>query len=124
GPPAVFTTLGKSRRLFWAWLIYSAMMMPFGRLSRRETELVILRIAHLRRCEYERRHHERLARLAGVRHDEIDRTRHADLTSSPPRDQAMLSAVTQIVEHRDIDDTAWRRRSAHPNDAEHIEVLP
>lgn len=123
GPPAVFTTLGKSRRLFWAWLIYSAMMMPFGRLSRRETELVILRIAHLRRCEYERRHHERLARRAGVRHDEIDRTRHADLTSWPPRDQAMLNAVTQIVEHRDIDDTAWRRLSAHLDESEIIELL-
>ena len=43
--PNVFTTLGRQRGLFRAWLWYSAKMMPGGRLPRRETEMVILHIA-------------------------------------------------------------------------------
>ncbi len=43
--PNVFTTLGRQRSLFRAWLWYSSKMMPGGKLPRRETELVILRIA-------------------------------------------------------------------------------
>ena len=45
--PHVFTTLGRQRRLFRGWLLYSAMLMPFGRLPRHETELVILHIAYI-----------------------------------------------------------------------------
>jgi hypothetical protein len=30
----VFSTIGRARRLFKAWLVYSATMMPFGYLSR------------------------------------------------------------------------------------------
>ena len=44
-PPNIFTTLGQHPRLFRAWLRYSAHLMPFGELSRRDTELVILRVA-------------------------------------------------------------------------------
>lgn len=123
GPPAIFTTLGKSGRLFWGWLVYSAMMMPFGRLSRRETELVILRIAHLRRCEYERRHHEGLARRAGVPRYDIDRIGHADLSSWQARDRAILHAATQFVEQRDINDTAWAQLSTHLDESQIIELL-
>ena len=45
GPPNIFTTLGQHPRLFRAWLRYSAHLMPFGQLPRRDTELVILRVA-------------------------------------------------------------------------------
>ena len=46
-PPAVFLTLGRHRRLFWGWLLFAGALMPGGRLPRRETELVILRVATL-----------------------------------------------------------------------------
>jgi len=43
-PPAIFTTLGRGRRTFWGWLGFAASVLaPWGPLSRREQELVILR---------------------------------------------------------------------------------
>lgn len=57
----VFATLGRAPRLFRGWLIYSAMMMPFGYLNRRESELVILRVASLRGSAYELDQHRVIA---------------------------------------------------------------
>ncbi len=72
-PPAVFLTLGRHRRLFWGWLLFAGALMPGGRLTRRETELVILRVATLSGSDYELAQHRRLGRKAGLSTDEIDR---------------------------------------------------
>ena len=50
----------------WLWLGFARRLMPFGKLPRRDTELVILRVAHLRGCDYEWHHHVRLGKRAGV----------------------------------------------------------
>ncbi len=65
-PPAVFLTLGRHRRLFWGWLLFAGSLMPGGRLPRRETELVILRVATLSGNDYELTQHRRLGRRAGT----------------------------------------------------------
>lgn len=123
GPPNIFTTLGRRRGLFRAWLLYSATMMPFGRLPRRETELVILRIAHLRGCDYEWKHHERLARAAGVRDREITAVTLEDLSSWEPRRYALLLTATQFVRQRDLDETAWTQLREQFEDDEIVELL-
>jgi AhpD family alkylhydroperoxidase len=61
----LFTTLGQRQALFWGWAIYNARLLR-GRLPSVDTELVILRVAHLRSCEYELQHHRRLARKRGI----------------------------------------------------------
>ena len=71
GPPNVFTTLARHRRLFRRWLRFAGALMPGGRLPRADTELVILRVAHNCGCEYEWGHHERLGRRAGLSAGEI-----------------------------------------------------
>ncbi|MDQ8705268.1 carboxymuconolactone decarboxylase family protein [Streptomyces sp. LHD-70] len=60
--PALFLTLGRNRPLFRGWLRFAARLMPRGTLPRRDTELIILRVAHLCGCAYEFTHHERLGR--------------------------------------------------------------
>ena len=70
--PSVFTTLGCQHGLFRAWLWYSSKMMPAGKLPRRVTEPVILRIATNRRCDYENGHHVRIGRRVGVTTEEPD----------------------------------------------------
>ncbi len=57
----LFTTLGQRRLLFWTWLAYGGRLLR-GKLPTIDTELVILRVAHLRACEYELQHHRRMAR--------------------------------------------------------------
>ncbi len=46
GPPNVFTTLARHRRLFRRWLRFAGALMPGGLLARAESELLILRVAH------------------------------------------------------------------------------
>ena len=46
GPPNLFTTLARHRGLFRRWLRFASGLMPGGKLPRRDTELLILRVAH------------------------------------------------------------------------------
>jgi AhpD family alkylhydroperoxidase len=62
----LFNVLGQHRLLFLAWLPFSGMLLSFGKLSRKDVELVILRVGHLRACEYELQQHRRLAKSRGV----------------------------------------------------------
>lgn len=109
----LFSTLGRARRLFATWLVYSGMMMPFGVLSRRDSEMIILRVAHLRGCEYEWNHHTHLGRRAGI--DDAMRARIAEGPDSGwgPRERAMLVAAEQIVALRSVDDAAWTALAEH-----------
>src|SRR3954463_13400644 len=66
GPPALFTTLGRHRRLFRPWLRFAGRLMPGGKLPRADAELVILRVSVLCDCPYEWGHHERIALRAGL----------------------------------------------------------
>ncbi len=105
----IFSTLGRARGLFRGWLHYSAMMMPFGRISRHDTELVILRVAHLRGCQYELDHHTRLGARVGITPEIAQRVFDGPLAEGwRPNEQALLAAVDELVETKDIDDAGWR----------------
>lgn len=110
----LFATLGRARRLFPAWLAYSGMMMPFGILDRRTTELVILRVAHLRGSVYERAHHERIGARVGLDDDEIARTtRHPASAGWPDRLEVLLTAVDELVHTKDVSDETWAALSGY-----------
>lgn len=120
----IFSTLGRARGLFRGWLHFSAMMMPFGRVPRRETEIVIIRVAHLRRCEYELDHHRRLGKRAGVSEKDFERVLAGpDADGWRPNEQAMLYAVDQLVTTQDIDDDAWATLSSYFTRRELIEIV-
>ena len=110
----IFSTLGRDWRLFPAWLAYSATMMPFGILPRTDTELVILRVAHVRGSAYERAHHERLGSRVGLTDAEIARTTEDPATAdwSPVR-RVMLRAADELMADRDVSDATWAELSTH-----------
>lgn len=115
----LFATLGHARRLFPAWLAYSGMMMPFGVLDRRTTELVILRVAHLRGSVYERAHHERIGARVGLDDDEIARTLQDPATAGwTDRLEAVLCSVDELVRTKDIADDTWAALAAHLSESE------
>ncbi|MBF6172993.1 carboxymuconolactone decarboxylase family protein [Nocardia blacklockiae] len=120
----LFSTLGRTGGLFRGWLHYSGRLMPGGRLPRYETELVILRVAHLRQCEYETDHHIRLGRRAGVTAEILDRLRTGPEASGwSPKERALLSAVDQLVHTRDLDELAWTDLAAHYDERRLIEIV-
>ncbi|WP_067852019.1 carboxymuconolactone decarboxylase family protein [Nocardia shimofusensis] len=124
GDAQLFSTLGRTGGLFRGWLHFSGKLMPGGRLSRHESELVILRVAHLRACDYEMDHHIRLGKRAGITPAILEqvRTGPADPAWSGKR-RALLTAVDQLVTTRDIDDTAWAELSAHYDERRLIEIV-
>ena len=61
----LFATLGQHKRLFLSMMPYSAVLLR-GRLPLVDTELVILRVAHLRDSEYELQHHRWMGRRRGL----------------------------------------------------------
>lgn len=116
----LFTTLGQRQGLFWAWSIYGGRLLR-GRLPRVDTELVILRVAHLRSCEYELQHHRRMAREAG-----LDANMQATIFAWPDapegdgprtilsaRQQALLNATDELIKDRSVSDATWQRLAAH-----------
>ncbi|MFD0365248.1 carboxymuconolactone decarboxylase family protein [Nocardia sp. GCM10030253] len=120
----LFSTLGRTKGLFRGWLHYSGKLMPGGRLPRHESELVILRVAHLRNCAYEMDHHIRLGKRAGVTPEILDRLRSGP--SAPEwsdKHHTLLAAVDQLVESRDIDDTVWSTLAKHYDDRSLIEIV-
>ncbi|NLV78385.1 MAG: carboxymuconolactone decarboxylase family protein [Rhodococcus sp.] len=118
----LFSTLGRTGRLFRGWLHFSGMLMPFGRLSRFDAETVILRVAFLRGCDYEFDHHTRLGRRAGIT-DEV-RARIVAGPSDPGltgKQRAMLTAVDELVTAKDLSDETWLLLSTFFDDRRLIE---
>lgn len=119
----LFSTLGKQRGLFRAWLVFASRLMPLGSLSRYETELVILRVATLRRCEYELRHHTKLGRRAGIDDEVLARVAAGPAAAGwNPRDRALLAGVDALVTAKTLDDATWDALREHFGDAELIEL--
>jgi AhpD family alkylhydroperoxidase len=114
----LFTTLGQRQLLFWTWAIYNARVLR-GRLPAIDTELVILRVAHLRSCEYELQHHRNMARAQGLNAD-LQATIFAwpDISEDArnrlsPRQQALLAATDEFVTDRTITEAPWQQLTSH-----------
>ena len=118
----LFATLGQHKRLFLAMMPYSALLLR-GRLPRADTELVILRVAHLRGSEYELQQHRRMGRRRGL----DDQTQDAIFAWPNPtgelsdRQRALLSATDEFINNRSISPEVWQQLSAHLDKRQLIE---
>ena len=123
-PLNLFTTLGRARGLFRGWLHFASRLMPFGRLARRDTELVILRVAHLRACEYERRHHLQIGRRAGLTDADFARvTEGPQAAGWSDRERAILQAVDELDAARSISDPTWEALRAQLDARRLVELV-
>ena len=123
-PPAIFTTLGRNRRLFWGWLHFAGRLMPGGRLPRRETELVILRVATLAGSDYELSHHTRLGARAGIDADTLERVQQGpDAAGWSERERLLLTATDELHRDRDLSDDTWSQLRSHLDERTSLELL-
>jgi alkylhydroperoxidase family enzyme len=123
GPPNIFTTLGQHPRLFRAWLYYSAHLMPFGRLPRPDTELVILRVAWRCRSLYEWRQHVPLALRVGLGAEQIEAIAGGNTTNGfTDRLRALLAVSDDLLGQRAMSESTWREARANLTDRELIEA--
>jgi AhpD family alkylhydroperoxidase len=121
-PLNLFLTLGKNRALFRPWLRFAGRLMPRGALRRRDTELVILRVAHLRSCAYEYEHHRWIGKRAGLTEEDLTRVQAGPKAAGwSARDEAVLGAVDQLHQTQDLDDAGWLTLRDHLDEAQAIE---
>lgn len=118
----LFTTLGRHRLLFLAFLPYSGVLLNWGKLPKVDKELVILRVGHLRRSEYELQQHRRLARSRG-----LDAALQQRIFAGPAaegltdRQRALLGAVDEFVGERDLSEATFAALATHLNPQQIIE---
>jgi AhpD family alkylhydroperoxidase len=119
----LFNVLGQHKLLFLAWLPSAGLLLgPLGKLSRKDAELVILRVAHLRDCEYELQQHRRLARSRGV--DEKTQARifeGPDAEGLTDRQRVLITATDEFVVTRSMSSETWAALSAILNRTQLIE---
>jgi alkylhydroperoxidase family enzyme len=122
GPPNIFTTFGRHPRLFRSWLRYSARLMPFGQLPRRDTELVILRVAWRCRSAYEWHQHVALGLRMGLTPDEVAGVAESAAGGFSERQRALLAVTDQLLARRALSDTTWSAVQSTLSEREAIEL--
>jgi AhpD family alkylhydroperoxidase len=104
----LFNVLGQHRLLFLAWLPFSGYLLYAGKLSRQDAELVILRVGHLRGCEYELQQHRRLARSRGVGADlQAKIFEGPDAEGLTERQRVLITATDEFVITRSMSPETW-----------------
>jgi AhpD family alkylhydroperoxidase len=109
---ALFDVLGQHRLLLLAYIPYSAFLLLFGKLSRKDAEVVILRVGHLRNCEYELQQHRRLARTRGI--DAVTQARifeGPDAEGLTDRQRVLVTATDEFVITRSMSAETWAAMS-------------
>jgi AhpD family alkylhydroperoxidase len=110
----LFNVLGQHRLLFPAWLPFSGYLLYAGKLSRKDAEVVILRVGHLRNCEYELQQHRRLARTRGLDADVQARIFEGpDAEGLTDRQRVLITATDEFVVTRSVSPETWAALSSH-----------
>src|SRR5690349_7613734 len=84
------------------------MLLGLGKLPKIDSELVILRVGHLRNCEYELQQHRRLARSRG-----LDPATQARIFEGPDaegltdRQRVLITATDEFVITRSMSPETW-----------------
>ncbi|KAA9159804.1 carboxymuconolactone decarboxylase family protein [Amycolatopsis acidicola] len=110
--PAGANLLGTMARypgLSKAFLAFNGHVLNGSTLSRRDRELLVLRVAAVRQCDYEWAQHTLLAREAGFTDEEIARIAEGSESSGwPERDTALLKSVDELLGGGKITAPTWR----------------
>ena len=118
----LFNVLGQHRLLFLAWLPFSGYLLYAGKLSRKDAELVILRVGHLRDCEYELQQHRRLARTRGLGPElQAKIFEGPDAEGLTDRQRVLITATDEFVVTRGVSSETWATLSAHLSKPQLIE---
>ena len=117
----LFTTLGINK-LLWSWLPFGGYLLYIGKLSRKDAEVVILRVGHLRDCEYELQQHRRLARTRGIGPDlQAKIFEGPDTDGLTDRQRALITATDEFVVTRGVSPETWTTLSSHLSRAQLVE---
>ena len=109
----VLGTLAQHPALTRAYHTYNGHVLFATTLSERQRELLVLRVAAVRQCEYEWRQHVVLGRSVGLDGAEIARIAKGPGAGGwSPLEAAMLAAVDELLVEAEIADATWAALAA------------
>ena len=111
-------------RLLRGFIIFASRLMPYGELPRRDTELVILRVAWNCRARYEWGQHVDIGlRTALSEADIVQVTLGADAPNFEPRIKALMKACDEFHHERMVSASTWAELEKHYSTRKLLEVL-
>lgn len=120
--PDVFKVLSVNSRLFWAWLYFASRLMPYGKLSGRERELVILRVAWLCRCRYEWGQHIELGLKNGLTSKDVVAVSVGASAFHDEQETSLMLACDELINQQLISETTWQILSKFYSEKMLIEI--
>lgn len=117
-------TLAHHPELARAFHTFNGHVLFTSTLTERQRELLVLRVAAVRRCEYEWRQHAVLALDVGIGPDELARV--VEGPSAPgwdPLERALLAAVDELVADAAVADATWAVLAAHLSTQQCMDVV-
>lgn len=105
----LYRTLFRNLRVYFPFARLVAKMMPQGELSRRHTEIAILRVAWKSRSRYEWGQHVDIGQRAGLTPSDVLRISEGpDAAGWDPCEGAIVRAVDELADDRVISDATWQ----------------
>lgn len=121
-PLNIFATLGRHPKLLKRWLVFGNHVLAKSSLPARERELVILRIGHLCKSEYEFHQHTRIGLASGLTRDEIAKLTR-DASEWTGKDASLVRAADELHADQMISDETWRELSQHWNQQQLMDLV-
>ena len=123
-PPSMLKTVAHHPELMEPLLDFATVISHQGALSRRDSELLALRVAWNCRSEFEWGHHADYARDAGLSDEEILRVAAGPNASSwSSSERALLEAADDLHTHQYVSDEVWASLAAEYSEKQLVEVL-
>lgn len=117
----ILATMVRHPDLTRAYLKFNAYLLIDSTLSARVRAVALLRIVHLRGCDYLWSHHVPLAGRAGLTASEIDAIRHGEVTDD--QDRVVVRAVDELNENSTISDMTWAELGRHFDDRQRMDLV-
>ena len=120
----IFRTLAHHPKLLKRWLVFGNHLLGKSTLPPRERELLILRIAWLRRAEYEWGQHVLIGKQAGLTDEEIERVAAGPSAAGWHEfDATLLRAVDELHAEARLSDATWQALAARYDTQQMLDLL-
>ena len=120
----VLGTMAHHPALARAFFTFNGHILMSTTLTERERELLVMRVAAVRKCGYEWAQHLFMARDVGLTDEEIGRIAYGpDAPFWGELDRAMLRAVDELVDDGAISASTWGELSGHLDTQQLLDVI-
>lgn len=120
----VLGTFARHPELARAFHTFNGHVLFATTLGTRQRELLVLRVAHRRRCEYEWLQHVVLARDLGIADDEIAAVRSGpDAPGWDDEEALLLRAVDELLDDARIGDATWAGLAEHLDERQLMDLV-